>query len=162
MDQYTLESRVRTTIANPELDTLSFNQLLSDLADAKETEALIRIWDVRGTHVISPGTMESMERLHNLGKGKIPRGTIILPTEDSRRRLPAARRLHKIFKGRILSARSDAAKEYIVDAADYLIEHPEIKAMKKSDQIKELKNHFSIPNDTARGIVTKLKQKKLL
>jgi hypothetical protein len=155
-----LQQRTERALESGYKSEYALNCLLKDLADAKETNALVRVWDIRNKATIYPETMSAMESLHNMGKGKIPEGTIVLASD--RTRLAPARRLHKIFKGQVLSSRSEAAKQYIVEAAAYLSKHPEIKTMKKGEQIKVFRNELNMPNDTARGLVTKLKQKKLL
>lgn len=155
-----LKERVTNVLSLPDLNTHLINQLLQDLANARETDALIRVWDVRGNTQISYETMHAMEQLHRLGKGKIPRGTIIMPLD--RPRLPAPRRLHKIFKGYTLRERSDEAKKYVTEATKYVLEHPNFKTLKRSDQIIELKHNLRVPNNTARGLVTKLKQKNII
>ena len=136
------------------------NTLLQELATLKETDALVRVWDMRGSKTITPETWKAIEKLHNLGKGNIPEGTIIMPSD--RPRLAASRRLHKIVKGKIVSARSDAAKEHLPTAMQYLRNHPELNDKQRSVQVATLKEALSIAADTARGLVTKLKQKKLL
>jgi hypothetical protein len=154
-DRVTRALKTDTTLSAADL-----NKLLQDLALSQETAALIRIWDIRGKTCIHPETMKVMKELHDLGKGKIPIGTIIMTSD--RTRLPAPRRLHKIFKGQVMSARSDEANKYIPEAMKYVLEHPELKSLKRGDQVKAIKCDLKVSNDAARGLVTKLKQKKLL
>ena len=78
------------------LATAELNRLLQDLASASETDALVRVWDTRGKNHIAAETWAAMLKLHSLGKGKVPEGTIHPPAD--RRRLAPPRRLHKICK----------------------------------------------------------------
>lgn len=95
--EQSLEQRVYSVLnTGDELTANELNKLLQDLADSCETTALVRVWDMRGSKLISEITWQSMDKLHNLGKGNIPIGTIIPPVD--RRRLAAPRRLHKICK----------------------------------------------------------------
>jgi hypothetical protein len=154
-----LEQRVKDAMAGA-MASSDLNTLLQDLANNKETDALVRVWDTRGTTPITLDTWTAIEKLHNLGKGRIPVGTIIMPAD--RTRLPAPRRLHKIIKGRIISARSDAAKEHLPAAMEYVRTHSELNGLHRSMQAKALQKALSVNMDTARGLVTKLRCKKLL
>ena len=91
-----LETRTMEVLAFSPISVDDFNKLLQDLATARETDALVRIWDMRGKIPISKETWTAMLQLHSLGKGRVPEGTIHPPHD--RRRLPPARRLHKICK----------------------------------------------------------------
>lgn len=92
-----METQVMAILQNPSiLTTESLNTILTQLANEKETDALVRIWDLKATHIVNTDTKKAIIKLHNLGKGNIPNGTIH-PPED-RRRLSPARRLHKICK----------------------------------------------------------------
>lgn len=156
-----LEQRVHEALVAGILPAIELNNLLQDLARNKETDALVRIWDIRGTRPeIYPETWRLLENLHNLGKGKIPVGTIIMPVD--RARLSAPRRLHKIVKGKIISERSEAAKQHIDTAIEYIKSHPELKGKDRSDQVKSLRDGLNVKVDVARGLVTKLKQKSFL
>lgn len=82
------------------IDCKHINDLLRELALNAETDALVRIWDLRDRVVnwkLSPDTWKAMMDLHARGKGKVPEGTIHPPAD--RRRLAPSRRLHKICKG---------------------------------------------------------------
>ena len=93
-----LHNRTIQALAKP-LAADELNRLLQDLAVAGETDALVRVWDTRGSTHITKETWAAMLKLHSLGKGKVPEGTIHPPAD--RRRLAPPRRLHKIckFKG---------------------------------------------------------------
>jgi len=151
-----LKKRVTAALMSKPTE-IELNMLLRDLASSKETDALIRIWDIRGTYKIEPETMTAIEILHDMGKGRIPQGTIIIPSD--RTRLAPARRLHKICKGKILHERSQAALEHIDDAMKYVSNNPRYLSFDRGMQIKELKKNLNVSNDIARGLVTKIKQK---
>lgn len=88
-----VESAIKTPLKGDEL-----NNLLQTLASLGETDALVRIWDTRGTQLITEKTWKSLYLLHDRGKGRVPEGTIHPPTD--RVRLKPSRRLHKIVKGK--------------------------------------------------------------
>lgn len=94
MDLYT---RTYEALLTP-LYGQELNKLLQDLAENLETDALIRVWDTKLNNNITHDTWNALIKLHNMGKGKIPSGTIHPPTD--RRRLDPVRRLHKICKGK--------------------------------------------------------------
>jgi hypothetical protein len=94
-----LETRTLRMLESQSPDAASMNSLLFDLAEAKETDALVRIWDLRGRipgWEVQPEAWAAIIKLHSLGKGKVPDGTIHPPVD--RRRLAPSRRLHKICK----------------------------------------------------------------
>uniref|UniRef100_A0A6C0J5S4 Uncharacterized protein n=1 Tax=viral metagenome TaxID=1070528 RepID=A0A6C0J5S4_9ZZZZ len=160
MNNLTLCDRVHNALKINISDKAELNTLLQDLAREKETEALVRIWDTKKNTEIDKETMLAITELHNMGKGKIPHGTIDIPYD--RPRLAPSRRLHKICKGYLLHTRSEAAKQYIIAAILYVDSHPEYAELKKGEQIKVIRNYLKIPNDTARGLVTKLKHKRVI
>lgn len=170
MDPTGIRSKVEHVLSTPAADISvhDINDLLVLLAEHKETDALVRVWDTIPkkdlARVVTDQTWSAIEKLHSLGKGKIPNGTIIMPSDGAgaARRLPAPRRLHKIIKGRIIHNRSELAKAHLPAAMAFAATHPELTAQHRSVQVKRIKAELKISNDTARGLVTKLKQKKLL
>ena len=160
------------------LSTAALNLLLVALADAGETAALVRVWDALkarpgGTAKgVAAPTWAAVERLHSLGKKGIPKaGALALPPLGARALAPA-RRLHKICKGRTTATRSDGAKPFMAAAAAWLEAErrhgrwPKGSAATGRGRRKladALKAALALPNaDTARGVVTKLKQRKLM
>lgn len=94
-----LTDRTLTMINMHAIDNDQINDLLKELALAKETDALVRVWDLRDrvrNWKVYPDTWKAMMDLHAQGKGKVPNGTIHPPAD--RRRLAPSRRLHKICK----------------------------------------------------------------
>ena len=92
----------------------TLNELARSLAGACETAALVRVWDaLGGSRGATPATWSAVERLHARGNGRVPDGSIALPASATRALAPA-RRLHKICKGRRLSARSVSADAHLV------------------------------------------------
>lgn len=155
-----MEERVNYVLKGGILSNDDYNLLLQDLSYNRETNALIRVYDMKQPYSIQNETWKAMSQLHNLGKGKIPDGTISLPYD--RNRLAPARRLHKIFKGRILSDRSKKADEYIADAVKCVNDYDSILTMTPSQRIGFLKGKLNVSDDVARGLITKLKRKKML
>ena len=177
-----LQARVdvvlRPSSSSASSSSASLNPLLVALADAGETAALVRVWGVLkalpgGTAKgIAAPTWAAVERLHSLGKKGIPKaGALALPPLGARALAPA-RRLHKICKGRTTATRSDGAKPFMAAAAAWLEAErrhgrwPKGSAATGRGRRKladALKAALALPNaDTARGVVTKLKQRKLM
>ena len=148
----------------------SLNSLACALAEAGETAALVRVWDaLGGSKGASPATWLAVEALHARPKHLLPgSGTLRLPAQ-SVRALPPARRLHKICKGRRMSARSAGAQEHVANglawvaaqrAAGRSLEAGGGRA--RSLLAKELRKALGINLEIARGLVTTLKRKKVL
>ena len=145
------------------------NELARSLADACETAALVRVWDVLGgSQGASPATWSAVERLHKRGKGRIPDGSIRLPAAATRTLAPA-RRLHKICKGRRLSARSVSADAHLARALEWVAAQRAAGrtlnatgGRPRSELAAELQAALRIDKEAARGLVTKLKRKKAL
>lgn len=145
----------------------ALNDLACDLANACETEALVRVWDALGGNKGASGaTWIAVKRLHAHSKGRIPVGSLQLPAE-LRKRLTATRRLHKICKGGRVSARSDNAKEHLACGLAWVASQ---RADGRSFDVsggrgrmevaRELKRVLRIDLETARGLLTKLKRKR--
>lgn len=156
------------------VDAAGADELLPQLAALGECEAVIALWDGLKAQDIVPSrtTWAALESLHRRGKGKIPRGTLDVRQGVSRgRALAPGRRLHKIMKGRRLSARSDAALQYIGPATAWVVAERQKgrslscgkSAKGRIALAKRLRDDLSLPSlEVARGVVTKLKQKKLV
>ncbi len=146
-------------LKNPTKETV--NNMLQILAVKGETGGVIALWDKLKEHdwKVSDCAWNAMNNLHNRGKGKIPNGTFNLSTG---RRLAPPRRLHKIFKGKRLSKRSDEAKKHI-DHVIKLIENGQLEFDPTANRFKfakDISKIIGVPLEVARGIVTKLKQRK--
>ena len=148
----------------------SLNSLACALAEAGEMAALVRVWDaLGGSKGASPATWLAVEALHARPKHLLPgSGALRLPAQ-SVRALPPARRLHKICKGRRMSARSAGAQEHVANglawvaaqrAAGRSLEAGGGRA--RSLLAKELRKALGINLEIARGLVTTLKKKKVL
>ncbi len=95
-----LQSRVNVVLDSVEGCRVDLSMLMCELLEAQETAAFVWIWDLakaRGI-VISASVRVAMERLHQLGRGNVPDGTLTLP-KNAGARIKAARRLHKIVMG---------------------------------------------------------------
>mmetsp|Transcript_17357 Transcript_17357/g.34566 ORF Transcript_17357/g.34566 Transcript_17357/m.34566 type:complete len:183 (+) Transcript_17357:91-639(+) len=150
------------------------NEMIGRLELAGQTHAIIVVWDAMGgKNYASSKTWVAIERLHSRGKGRIPAGNLILPEWHTVSRMAPERRLHKICKGRVLSQRSSKASDFIEPALLWLRQQRDIgQEIKLSSGrgtnrsrfqlIRQLQTALNIDKDTARGLVTKLKQKKLL
>lgn len=135
-----------------------------------------------------PATWAALDRLHNdqkkvMKKKNVATGnnshhppphvahTLLVLPPLNRKTLAPPRRLHKICKGRTVSARSESAKASLDVAVAWLAAERKKGrstflgkggARGRRGLVKELKKVLGVSNDTARGLVTKLKQKKLL
>mmetsp|Transcript_24025 Transcript_24025/g.48618 ORF Transcript_24025/g.48618 Transcript_24025/m.48618 type:complete len:183 (-) Transcript_24025:104-652(-) len=153
-------------------NSVEMNHLAQELAETKETHALIRIWDKLkdgGCSNDDPATRVAINKLHSRGKGKIPTGTLKVAAVPNE--LNPARRLHKICKGAVLSERSESAREHL-DAACRVVEalraekhgggapYPggKLEGRQKFELVAVLKRELGVTKNVARGIVTKLKQ----
>lgn len=141
-----------------------------------------------GAKMSEPATWVALDRLHNdqkkvKKKKKVATGnnshhppphvvhTLLVLPPLKRKTLAPPRRLHKICKGRTVSARSESAKASLDVAVAWLAAERKKGrstflgkggARGRRGLVKELKKVLGVSNDTARGLVTKLKQKKLL
>ena len=145
------------------------NALAIELADAGETAALIAIWDeMNGSKGASRATWEAVERLHARGKGKIPSGTLRLSEHREPQKMAPPRRLHKICKGRRMSARAVDSEDVLPRGLQWVAEQKEegktldASGGKRMKIAKQLQKALGIDLETARGLVTKLKRKKVL
>ena len=148
----------------------SLNSLACALAEAGETAALVRVWDaLGGSKGASPATWLAVEALHARPKHLLPgSGTLRLPAQ-SVRALPPARRLHKICKGRRMSARSAGAQEHVANGLAWVAaQRAAGRSLEagggrgRSLLAKELRKALGINLEIARGLVTTLKKKKVL
>ena len=145
------------------------NAMAVELADAGETGALMQIWDeLNGSKGAAPATWVAVERLHARGKGNIPSGTLRLSEYREPPKVAAARRLHKICKGRRVSARSRAVDSQeilprgLMWVRDQQAAGVSLNATGRNRIAiaKQLQKALSINLETARGLVTKLKRSK--
>ena len=148
----------------------SLNSLACALAEAGETAALVRVWDaLGGSKGASPATWLAVEALHARPKHLLPgSGALRLPAQ-SVRALPPARRLHKICKGRRMSARSAGAQEHVANGLAWVAaQRAAGRSLEagggrgRSLLAKELRKALGINLEIARGLVTTLKRKKVL
>ena len=158
------------TVARGRLDGAAvseLNALARALAHSGETGALVRVWDrMGGAKAAEPATWTALDRLHARGKGRIPAGSLRLPPSGVRALAPA-RRLHKICKGRRLSARSDEAKQHLDQALAWFaaeqakgrrfdLQSGKARGALANELCKEL-GPAGLSREGARGLVTKLK-----
>ena len=153
------------------------NTLATDLAIAGETAALVCIWDrMGGAECATPATWCSIEALHARSKGqtRASKGSpgkgshvALRLTATSTRSLAPERRLHKICKGRVTHSRSEAALEHLDRALAWLTSeraggrHEFLScagSQARRSLAKELRLKIGVDRETARGLVTKLKQ----
>ena len=143
------------------------NALARECAAAQQTGALVRLWDaLGGAPHAEEATWAAVERLHSRGKGKVPEGSLRLPPPRARALAPA-RRLHKIVKGRVAARRSDAARAHLDAAGAWLRRERAAGSAPVAESAQQrralaaaLKSDLRLDAETARGLVTKLKQKK--
>ena len=175
-DRLDLQRRVTQALVEEQGGTdLELNMLACDLAVAGETAALVRVWDLLGGAGgrQAPATWTAVEMLHSKGKGRIQPGTLNLPPL-TKAALTPARRLHKICKGRVVARRSDLAGQQLERAVVWVaaqrgeggLEVPVLDqcggGRGRALLIKALQKGLGVSKEVARGLVTKLKQKKLV
>lgn len=163
-----LQQQVDVALSGAEgASSSSLNSLACALAKAGETAALVHVWDaLGGSQGALPATWLAVEALHARGKHRIPNGTLRLPVPSTRALAPA-RRLHKICKGRRMSARSAGAQEHIAGGMAWVAAQraagrslDAAGGRARSTMAKELHEALDISLETARGLVTTLKRKK--
>jgi hypothetical protein len=168
-----LQTRLDAVLKAGCSDAQAATGLLLDLAAAAECAAVIAVWDGLKARSVAPSdsAWTALDKLHSRGKGKIPAGRLTVASSSSGgRTLAPGRRLHKIMKGRRLSARSDAAKSAMGPAVAWVAAERAkgrtfsvTSAKGRISLAKELRTALRLPSlEVARGVVTKLKQKKLL
>jgi len=151
-----------------ELDNISsakHNELLIGLAAQNDQRAVIYVYDYMRDHNIglTDQAKEALVKLEST-RGKGLRVIYNVPVPEGRQ-LAANRRIHKICKGARLHDRSEAAKEIMDRAIPWLQTHLKEPSFTKLDRIKMAKlmaSELDVPLETARGAITKLKQKGLL
>ena len=165
----TLQGRFDFAFCGRPMRVCDLNALAIKLADAGETGALIQIWDeMGGSKFATPTVWAAVERLHARGKGKIPSGTLRLTEKREPQKMAPARRLHKICKGRRMSARAVDSEEILPRGLVWVAEQKaaghalNASGGKRMAIAKQLKNALGIDLETARGLVTKLKRKRVL
>lgn len=145
--------------------------LWGQLAQAGETEALIALWDRVGAGGRCAAATAAVSELHARGKGRIPAGRLTVPTVGVGKRLSPARRLHKIAKGAVMRRRSEAAKAHVAAGVEWVRARqaegrdfaPCRTARGRVALQKELRTALGLRDaETARGLVTKLKQMRVL
>jgi len=155
--------------------------LIALLADRNEIGALIALWDKTKAMNLDPASdarsWSAVTALHKRqkrkgGKAGIGKATELRVPPSRKRSLAPSRRLHKICKGKRMSARASAAKEYVDAAISFLdAERAAGRAVLRSDVesgkgriklAKRLKRELNIATlETARGLVTTLKRKRV-
>jgi hypothetical protein len=155
-------------VPQAKVSTEELNILVRDLATAKETAALVRVWDLIEKAAVEEATWCGVNALHNLGKGRIPQGGLSLPALSSKTLAPA-RRLHKICKGRSVKARNVLASEHLDAAISWLTTQQASGRVVSAEggkarrmMAKELAKALGVNTKISLALVTKLKQKRLL
>ena len=167
-----LQARTDALLSENSCDSADANLLIRDLANAGEIAAVIHVWDI--TPKREEETWRAIEKLHTKcrkRKGKIQRVSkqIKLPEPGcSLRKLHPSRRLHKIWKGRVLHKRSEKAKPHLDGAIAWLESERSKGRIVKADTSSrmrkvavKLSKELQVDTETARGLVTKLKQKHI-
>lgn len=168
-DGNSLQVRLDSAFCGRPMRVSDLNALAIDLAGAGETGALIAVWDaMKGSKGASPAAWTAVERLHARGKGKIPSGSLRLSEHGEPQRMAPARRLHKICKGRRLSDRAVDSEEILPRGLLWVADQKaagvalDASGGKRMLIAKQLRTALGIDLETARGLVTKLKRKKVL
>lgn len=87
----------------------ALNVLVRTLAEAGETRALVRVWDVMGGRAAAEAsTWAAVQKLHGKGKGRIPTGTLSVPALARRELQPGRSFLLSSRHSRLRRSDSDA------------------------------------------------------
>jgi len=146
---------IQTTLNNiVECDDL--NGLLQQVASCGDARSTVYVYDYMKEKKIicdeaSWLSLQKLERNKNLII------KYVVPTKE--RALAPARRIHKICKGVRLHDRSEAAKDIMPQATSWLTHKDScFSQLDRISQAKSLAKDLSLPLETARGVITKLKQ----
>ena len=141
------------------------NALLIKVAGQRDSRATVYVYDhmkARGIE-LSTGACEALRSLEAL-RGKESRNIYDVPVKAGA--LAPDRRIHKVCKGPRLHERSEAAKEIMDRAIPWLRQqqqqNPVFNDLDRIKQAKALASDLGVPLETARGAITKLKQRGLM
>ncbi len=132
------------------------NGLLQRVAGDNDARAAVYVYDYMKDKGVTCNEA-SWVSLHKLERNRNPILKYTVPTKD--RALPPSRRIHKICKGVRLHERSEAAKD-IMPQVNVWLSHrePNFSQLDRISQAKMLAKDLTVPLETARGAITKLKQ----
>lgn len=140
---------------------LDCNTLLQHVASQCDAAATVYVYDYMKDHrlEISEGSWSALKQL----EGKSHKGVYRIPAAKAGALSPE-RRIHKICKGPRTHERSEAAKMVLPQAISWLKSQDTatFKTLERSKQAKQVASALNVPLETARGVITKLKQKGLL
>lgn len=136
------------------------DKLLQEVAGTGDARATVYIYDIMKAkgYKVTPAGWNALKILEGKRSDKI----IYRVPPSTARTLTPSRRIHKICKGVRLHDRSEAAKDIMPAAIDWL--HRNRAAVEKMDRIsaaKMLMKEVGVSLECARGAITKLKQKGL-
>ena len=142
------------------------NELLRAVAGRGDARAAVHVYDLLGSACVdaaSWGVLRSLEhrRLHH---------DVFAVPAQTRRQLQPLRRIHKICKGSRTHARSEMAKEVMLEVVTWLERSSggtqsngqRLHGKNRRKQAHILQKELALSMSCARGVVTKLKQKKLI
>lgn len=136
-------------------ESSTMNMLLTSVANQRDAAAAVYIYDKMKEMKI-PVDEISWIALNKLEKSK-HQSIYVVPVTD-KKTLHPSRRIHKICKGPRLHARSEAAKEVLSEAKEWLkTVNPEFYSYHRIKKAKIIAEALQIPLETARGVVTKLR-----
>lgn len=135
-----------------------YNMLLTVIADQGDAAATVYIYDKMKACNIKVDEV-SWIALNKLERSK--HFTIYSVPPSDKIQLNPSRRIHKICKGPRLHERSEAAKLVYDDVISWLKTN-DISKFARIKQAQLIAKGLSIPLESARGVVTKLKMKGIL
>jgi len=138
------------------------NLLIQKLAKECDARAVIYIYDQMKSKAleITSETWNALRKLEKVAKEKKLVEKYSVPVKVGA--LAPGRRIHKICKGVVLHERSKLAKNVMPLAIKWVTENKNVLPTERSQQVQMLVSELKIDKDTARGVITKLKQKGLL
>eukprot|EP00040_Diaphanoeca_grandis_P004289 m.27924 g.27924 ORF g.27924 m.27924 type:complete len:231 (-) comp15835_c0_seq1:1711-2403(-) len=141
---------------------VEFLALLRQCVDQREFAAAVFVWDqlfVRGWKPID-AAYRLLEGLHSK---KIQESKAVKVPHVTPQALAPRRRIHKIIKGWRIKQVNVGVFDYVDKAIDVLNTNPNLKTLHRHQLAKALRKLCNIADlETARRLVTKLKQKKIL
>jgi len=157
-----LDNQVQN-IENIENKTLAFyNNLIYNCTKYNEMEAVVYLYDHMIKNNIKPNEeiYKSINRLHS--KTIKENNQIYIKNLNRTKRLAPRRRIHKIMKGHLYSAKYNNAKKHEEKVRQFLDNNNQYKTIVKQriKLAKIISKHCNIPFNDARFIITSLKRQK--
>jgi pentatricopeptide repeat protein len=136
-----------------------YESLMGKCVNKRDFRAAVYVFDKILQHKIVPSETVYLT-LEGLHSKSLPESSILeIPSDGmSQRKLAPRRRIHKIIKGWRQKKTNVVVKQYLDKARIFLGENPQYKTLPRLSLARKLEKACHIEFETARRLVTKLKQ----